>query len=106
LTINEFSLKLSQFRKESKYKEGLLFFKQNKILFSKKEIKKDSYILFNIILFLRKTENCKFIFNFLNQYEVNILETNKIIASNLSWCFLEKNFEFDLQRNIIIPKPI
>lgn len=106
MTINEFSLKLSQFRKESKYKEGLLYFKKHKHLFSVNEIKKDSYILFNIILFLKKTNNCKFIFDFLNRYNISILEMNKIVATNLSWCLLDNNYELNIQKSIKIFKDL
>jgi hypothetical protein len=106
MTIQEFSLQLSEYRKQKKSNDGLSFFKQNKHLFSAKDIKNDSYIIFNMIYFLKETNKCKYVFQFLSQYSINILNLNKPVATSLSWCLLKKDFEFDVKKHLIIFKDL
>jgi len=106
MTIQEFSLQLSEFRKQKKSNDGLSFFKQNKHLFSDDDIRNDSYIIFNMIYFLKETNNCKYVFQFLSQYNINILNLNKPVATSLSWCLLKKNFEFDVKKYLMFFKDL
>lgn len=106
MTIQEFSLQLSEFRKQKKSNDGLSFFKQNKHLFSDDDIRNDSYTIFNMIYFLKETNNCKYVFQFLSQYNINILNLNKPVATSLSWCLLKKDFEFDVKKYLMIFKDL
>lgn len=77
MNIYEFSIEIAKLNREKKYKEALSFFKKNKSKFSKEEIKKNEYIVADIITCLRHAGYIDDGFKFLEYFGIIINEEQK-----------------------------
>lgn len=82
----EFINEIVRLKKSSQFQLALDFFKQNKEMFTKEQIKSNNYLIANFIACLRKTNQAKFVNNFLNTYNIVINEqTNPQILTQYGW---------------------
>lgn len=94
-SIFELSRPFEQFRKQEKFSEALLYFKENKIHFTNEEISQNIYLVSDMLTCLRKLNHFEAGFKFLAIYNIQINEnTNDRVLNSYGW-FLHSNYKFE-----------
>lgn len=90
-SIFDLSRHISKLKREKKYNEALLFFKENKSDFTNEQISKNEYLISDMVACLRYTSYYDAGFKFLSIYSIEInSETNERILSSYGWLLWSK----------------
>lgn len=90
-SIFDLSRHISQLKREKKYNEALVFFKENKSDFTNEQISKNEYLISDMVACLRYTSHYDAGFKFLSIYDIEInSETNEWILNSYGWLLWSK----------------
>lgn len=90
-SIFDLSRHISQLKRDKKYNDALLFFKENKSDFTKEQISNNEYLISDMVACLRYTNHYDAGFKFLNIYGIEISsETNDRILTSYGWLLWSK----------------
>ena len=90
-SIFDLSRHISQLKREKKYNEALVFFKENKSDFTNEQISKNEYLISDMVACLRYTSHYDAGFKFLSIYDIEInSETNERILNSYGWLLWSK----------------
>ena len=85
-SIFDLSRHISQLKREKKYNEALVFFKEHKSDFTVEQISKNEYLISDMVACLRYTNHFDAGFKFVSIYDIKIKsETNEKILSSYGW---------------------
>jgi hypothetical protein len=90
-SIFDLSRHISQLKREKKYNEALVFFKENKSDFTNEQISNNEYLISDMVACLRYTNHFDAGFKFLSIYGIEISsETNERILNSYGWLLWSK----------------
>lgn len=90
MNFYEFTHQVLEYKKAARFNDALKIFKENKNNFPKEQIANDKYLISNIIMSLRKTNNSKFVNSFLYEFDIVIDEQiDEIILTAYGWVIYE-----------------
>lgn len=90
-SIFDLSRHISQLKREKKYNDALLFFKENKSDFTKEQISNNEYLISDMVACLRYTNHFDAGFKFLNIYGIEInSETKERVLNSYGWLLWSK----------------
>src|SRR5690554_4230530 len=90
-SIFDFSKYISQLKREKKYGGALLFFKEHRLEFKKKENSNNEFLISDIITCLKYTNQFDAGIKFLNYYGIEInSETKERILTSYGWLLWSK----------------
>ncbi len=99
MNLYDFSKRIQELNNLNMFSESLRFFKDNKVNFKSEEIASNEYLISAMLTALRKTNNIKFAFKFLEDYNVTIDEkTKEKILTSYGWLLYSK-FKAENQLN-------
>ena len=83
MNYKEFSIKIYNLKKEGKFNEILTFLKANNF-----DIKEDKFVISNILMALRKTDNSKLVDTFIQEYNIDI-SIDEMVTNSYGWCIYD-----------------
>jgi hypothetical protein len=84
--FNQFANQIIEYKKSNQFQQALELFKNEKSNYSHEQIANNKYLVAAIIACLRKTNQYKYVNNFLNTYNIQINEnTDDIILNVYGW---------------------
>lgn len=90
-SIFDLSRHISQLKREKKYNDALVFFKENKSDFTNEQISKNEYLISDMVACLRYTSHYDAGFKFLSIYDIEInSETNERVLNSYGWLLWSK----------------
>lgn len=90
MNFSEFANEIDKYKKSNQFQEALEFFRQNKELFTEEQIRSNRFMISNIITCLRKTNNARFVIQFMNTFNIAINEhTEPLILSQYGWAIYD-----------------
>jgi len=90
-SIFDFSRHIAQLKRDKKYNDALIFFKENKSDFAKEQISNNEYLISDMVACLRYTNHFDAGFKFLNIYGIEISsETKERILTSYGWLLWSK----------------
>jgi len=102
MTIFDFSQQIAQLKKEKKYSEALLYFKNNKTGFSDGQLAANEYIISDMLTCLRQGSHLDAGFKFLSLYNIEInAVTKERILSSYGWLLWAKYKAENIQESNI-----
>jgi hypothetical protein len=91
MTLFDFSKQIAQLKKEKNYSEALLYFKNNKTIFTQEQISNNEYVISDMLTCLRKGSHLDAGFRFLSLYNIEInAVTKERILSSYGWLLWAK----------------
>jgi hypothetical protein len=90
-TLFDFSRKISELKRQQKYRDAIIYFRENKAPFTNDQIKNNNYLIADMITCLRKADYIDAAFSFLDIYQILISETtNQNVLIAYSWLLWSK----------------